>query len=162
MEDRAHPRRQIPLVDEVGEAQRGQGENRPGVQSEVVIGEVHGIDGCGRRARFDAEGSTRWIAEVADGFGNAPEHEDRADAGGEEHGEPGAIGMLRGFVVGAELRSPVAGGGDVDEERDEDGDAEDVEPAEVRQQPIRGDRDTGVELIGEEDRPEDEDDDHGR
>src|SRR5699024_2075071 len=92
---------------------------------------------------------------------NAPEHEDRADAGGEEHGEPGAIGMLRGFVVGAELRSPVAGGGDVDEERDEDGDAEDVEPAEVRQQPIRGHGDGRVESVSEEDRPEDEDDDHG-
>lgn len=162
LEDRAHPRRQVPFVDEVGEAQRGQGEDRPGVQGEVVVGEVHGIDRGGGRSRFDTEGSARWVAEVADGFSDTPEHEDRADAGGEEHGEPGAVGVLRRFVIGTEFRSPIPGGGDVDEECDEDCDTEDVEPSEVRQQPIRGDRDARVELVGEEDRPEDEDDNHGR
>src|SRR5699024_7559036 len=109
----------------------------------------------------DAEGSTRWIAEVADGFGHTPEHEDRSDAGGEEHREPGTVRMFGRFVVGPELRSTVPRGREVDEEAEEDSDAEDVEPAEVRQQPVRGHGDRRVESVGEEDRPEDEDDDHG-
>src|SRR5690606_40453301 len=55
LEDRAHARGQVALVDEVGEAQGGQGEDRPGVQREVVVGEVHGVPGGGPGAGLEAE-----------------------------------------------------------------------------------------------------------
>src|SRR5699024_1014075 len=80
LDDRAATRRQIPLVDEVGGAQRLQGEDRPGMQGEMVEREVHCIHGGACRFGVYAQGwSPRWIPELADGFGHAPEHQDAAD-----------------------------------------------------------------------------------
>ncbi len=163
LEDRAHARRQVALVDEVGEAQGRQREDRPGVEREVVEREVHRVDGRGRGAGLDPERrSARRLPEVADRLGDAPEHEDRADAGGEQHREPGEAAVLGRLVVGPELDPPEPADGDEDQEGEEDRDPEDVEPPELREQPVGGGGDRGVERFGEGDRRDDEEDDHPR
>ncbi len=162
LEDRAHPRRQVPLVDEVGEAQGGQGEDRPRVQGEVVVREIHGVDRGGRRARFDAEGSTRWIAEVADGFGNAPEHQVDADSGREQHAEPGHVGVFGPRVLAAESHVAVTAARDPQQEEQKGRHAEDVEPAEIRLHRVRHGPEDTVHLRREQDGPHDEGQDQKR
>src|SRR5699024_7579454 len=51
LEDRADTRRQVPLMDEVGETQCRKGEDRPGVQGEMVEREVYRIRGSAYRFR---------------------------------------------------------------------------------------------------------------
>ena len=59
LEDRTHPRRQVALVDEVGEAQARQREDRPRVEREVIQREVHRIPGRLRASGVDVGAGAR-------------------------------------------------------------------------------------------------------
>ncbi len=128
----------IAFVDEVREREPREGEDRPGVQSEVVEGEAHRLSGCLLGVALDAHlRASRRGVEVEGRLRNGPEHENGADAYCEEHPEPRQIRVLRLLLIGAQLQTPEPTHADVDEEEQEYGDAQDEEPSEVLEDPRR-------------------------
>ncbi len=112
IEDRAHAERQ-PLI--VGEQRQGQADNgvdRPGVQAPVEdrgghaeppgLGLVAGRAGQRRPAFRRAGAFGQGRIEVRDRLGHAEEHQSDAHAGGEQHGEPAGIGIVRLGIHAAE------------------------------------------------------------
>ena len=93
-------------VGKVGNGQAGQGENGPGVQAEVVERQGHRLSRRVLGAGLDT-GEGRG-GEVGDRLGDTPEHEDGADAGGEQHGKPGGVAVIRPGVIRAQANAPVA------------------------------------------------------
>ena len=113
----------------------------------------------GRRSRLDIP--ARRGREVRDRFGHTPEHEDRADPGGEEHGEPCGRGVFRPLVVTAESHVPEPADTDPDEKNEEDRDTGDVEPPQVGHDPIRRGIENGIDPVPEEKCGRHERDDRG-
>ena len=103
----------------------------------------HGQPGgvTGRRLHVD-KGRMR---EMRHGLRHTPEHENGADTRREQHGEPGERAVLRRLMIRAEPDVPVSRQGDPDKKAEQTRDAEDVEPAEVRD----GDAGEHAEKLGE-------------
>lgn len=124
---------QVVAVDEIGEGEPRQGEDRPGVQGEVIGCDgnrvLRGLFGIGLDPRQGRGG------EMAHGFGHAPEHQDGADAAGKQHREPRQVCVVGAGVAGAEADMAVTAHGGPNEETEPEVDAEDEEPAQVRNDP---------------------------
>ena len=161
-EDRAQARRHLALVDEVGERERRQREDRPRVQAEVVQRERHRLLRGVHRPGLDV--AARWVGEVRDGFGYAPEHKDRADARREQHREPGQRGVFRHLVVATQPDVAEATHGYPNEETQERGDAQNVEPTQIGHDPPGGGAKDGSYPVTKQkgDHDKGEDDPHRR
>ncbi|MNF71744.1 hypothetical protein D3C84_537010 [compost metagenome] len=140
---------------EVGEDQRDDGVDRPGVQAPVEEGELHRLLGRGHRIGV-AHGR---VGVVHQGLGDTEEHQADAHAGGEQHGEPGAMAVVRLAVVGAELDIAEAADGQEDHGDEDQRHAEDVEPAGIEQDPGLGLPEHCLGLVGGEGAIEHEGDD---
>ncbi len=117
--------REIVPVGKVRQRQRYHCVDRPCVDAPVEEGDAHGLAGSGGRlGRTD-----RRRGVVHDGLCNAEEHQTDAHAGSEQHGEPGAVAVVRRTVVRAELDAAVTADGDADDEDQEAGHCKDGEPA---------------------------------
>lgn len=93
------------------------------------------------------------------GSATPPEHQDRPDAPGEEHGEPGEVAVGRAVVVVTEADVAELGERDDEEEGEPERYPEDEEPAEVRHHPRSAQGEDGVRLPGVE-QQDDENEDH--
>ncbi|MNC16943.1 hypothetical protein D3C75_648080 [compost metagenome] len=131
VERRAQGQRQAVAVAEEGEDQRDHGVDRPGVQAPVEEGQLHRL----ARRLHAVRLADRWGDEVHHRLGDAEEHQADAHAGGEQHGEPGGVAVVRPAVVGAELDVAVAADGEEHHGDQDQGDGEDVEPAGVGDDP---------------------------
>ncbi|MNN45423.1 hypothetical protein D3C81_1597590 [compost metagenome] len=131
IERRAQGQRQVVAETEVRQDQRDDGVDRPGVQAPVEEGELHRLLGRGHRIGV-AHGR---VGVVHQGLGDTEEHQADAHAGGEQHGEPGAVAIVGLAVVGAELDVAEAAYGQEDHGDEDQRHAEDVEPAGVQQDP---------------------------
>ena len=124
---RAHRQRQAVTEREVRQHQTGQSVDGPDMKAPVEEGDLHRL--LGRVDGFPRTGGRRGVVQY--GFGHAEEQQGNAVAGGKEHGEPGREAVLRLGVVRAQLDAAPGRHGDADDEHQEKGHREHVEPAEV-------------------------------
>ena len=93
----------------------------------------HCIAGRLSRPRIDA--FIRRICKVRDRFRHAPEHQNSPDTSGEEHGEPGQIGIVRPAVIRAQSYIAVAAAGQAQQKDQKGTHREDIEPSQVTSYP---------------------------
>ena len=129
---RAQGKRQTVAETEVGQDQRHDGVDRPGMQPPVEKGDVHGFAGGGHRV-----GVTHGrVDEVHHRFGHTEEHQADAHAGREQHGEPAFVGVVGLAMVRAQLDVAVAAYGQEDDADQHQCDGEDVEPGCIGDDPL--------------------------
>ncbi|MCY1552151.1 hypothetical protein D9M68_885300 [compost metagenome] len=102
------------------------------MQAPVEEGQLHGLLG----GRYRVGIAHRRVGVVHQRLGNAEEHQADAHAGGKEHGEPGAVAVVRPAVVGTELDVAEAADREEDHGDEDQRHREDVEPAGVDDDPV--------------------------
>ncbi|MNO97367.1 hypothetical protein D3C76_890730 [compost metagenome] len=149
VEDRADAQRQ-PLVE--GEQRQRQGDDgvdRPGVQAPVEDGGSHAqADGrlgiAGGRAQRRPVAARTILAnadaahgrgEMRHGFGHPIEHQADAHAGGEQHGEPAGIRIVRPRFLAAQAHPAQGRDDQAQAEQDEDVRRAEEEPRQIAGQP---------------------------
>ncbi len=131
--DRGGDRRpQPPSEREIGDDQRTDTVDGPGVETPVQIRDDHG----GTRSGGCFTRHAGWIVVVIHRLGHAPEQQACPHAAGEQHRDPGGRVELGTFVVTAEAHVAVRAEGKISGENDEAGTKQQPEPADVRQQII--------------------------
>ena len=97
-----------------------------------------------------------------DGAGDREEEHVDPDAGGEQHRDPGHELVLRPRVVGTEPHVAFLGERHPEHETDHQRDREHVVPAEVGRDPVDGRLHRRARVLGQEDGPDREGEDHRR
>ncbi len=131
IERRTQGQGQAMAVGEIGQDHRHDGVDRPGMQAPVEEGDLHRLARGGNGAAFAGGGRD----EVHHRLGDAEEHQADAHAGGKQHGEPGQAAVVGFAMIGAELDIAVAAQGDQHHHQQDDRHREDVQPAEVGDDP---------------------------
>lgn len=122
------------LVDEVAQSKTRQGEDNPHVQAEVIQGKAHGLADRLCTHRFCVLHGH--VDDVVHRLGHTVEHQHGAEATGEEHRKPGQGSECRLLALHTQAHAAEAGDEENDEEQEGQGDAADVQPVEVLQQPV--------------------------
>jgi hypothetical protein len=157
VEQRPDRHRELEPEPDVGEPEPDDGVDGPRAEAPVVEDEVHRLLVAGLGERLGDGGR----ASDVDRFGDAPEHQPDAHPGREQHGEPGAGGVVGRAVVGAELDAAEPAHAEEDRHPEQPGDHGDEEPPEV----VLGERLGGLERGargGGSDHGEQHDRDHDR
>jgi hypothetical protein len=99
----------------------------PRMKAPVEEGQHHGLPG-----RFDrAAGAHRRLGVMLDRFGDAEKQQSDPHASTEQHGKPGEIAVIGLTVVRAKLDVAVTAEHEEDDENQENGNAQNIEPAKV-------------------------------
>ena len=132
VEGSPHGQGQSPVVGKIGQRQRHEPVQSPGVEPPVKEGDAHRQ--LGRFGRFRrAPGRA---GEVIDRLGDAPEHETDAHAGAEQHGQPAPVAEIGAGVVASQPDLAVAAEQQKQHDSEVDINRQNEEPADVgRDQP---------------------------
>ncbi len=144
---RAQGQRQAVAEAEERQRERHRRVDRPGVQSPMKEGDLHGL----ARGLDGAALAHGWRHEVHDGFGHAEEHQPDAHAGGKQHGEPGEIAVIGLAMIRAELDVAIPADRQERDRDQDDGDDQDVEPACIADDPGLHRFEEGLRCLGRND-----------
>ena len=122
----AQCQRQLVAEAEIGQRQGDHAVHAPGVDAPV---EHRMQQGLLLTLFGGADGDVGQI--VGQRLGHTEEHQAHAHAGGKEHGQPGQHAEFGLFLVIAQLDASQAADGEDHQKADEDGERQDIEPAEV-------------------------------
>src|SRR5690606_11649155 len=124
---RADRQRQAMAEGEVRQHQPGQAVDGPDVKAPVEERDLHGLLG---RIQGQPRGALGWVGIMQYRLRHAEEQQGDTVARGEQHGKPGGEAVLRLGMVRAQLDLAPSAHGDDDDEHQEDGHRQHVEPAE--------------------------------
>ena len=128
---RAQGQRQAAPEREIGQRQADHDIDGPGMHAPVEEGQDHGL-----ARRFDGAAlAHRRFRIMLYRLGNAEKQQADAHPGAEQHGEPGQITVFGLAVVGAEPDVAITAEHQEQHEDQEQGDGQDIEPAEIVHDP---------------------------
>ncbi len=153
-EDGAHEAGLVPSKAEVPHREPYDGVHGPRMEGPVEIRVLYPhLGGLGRLCLGHAEGR---CAVVGEGLGDTPEDEGGPHPGLEKHREPRERSELGRLALLAEPKLPVTAERQDDHEDEEEVPCQEVEPAQVRDDPVEDRLGNGAEVRRRDHTPQDE------